>query len=221
VSIPYSHIVLDLETYGTAEDAIILSAGLVKLDLNGNLISAENGGELYVVFNVHEQLSMGRTMTDSTQKWWKQQSATARAVFMEPNISVDAGLNQITAFFDAGSTRDIKPLVWGNGPEFDNRLLDNLYAQFGNRTPWTYTQNMSLRVIKAFFPDVVAGIAFEGTRHNALDDARHEAMMISNVILFGDLPNPFRQTPKPGEVVILASDRHRFSSYLGYREDRR
>lgn len=197
----YAHAVIDLETLGQRDDAIILSVGIVKLDLNGVLIPKEEHGELYMALDVHDQLTKGRSVTDSTNRWWLNQSYEARKVFSEEKYSVLVALDYIKRFLYEGKPGPIDPMIWGNGPEFDNRILGNLFEQYGWEIPWSYRQNQSIRMIKGFFPDCIESIRFEGVQHNALDDARHEARLLSNVITNGDLPNPYYRLASDERII--------------------
>lgn len=64
--------------------------------------------------------------------------------------------------------------VWGNGSDFDNVILRNAYAAIGSTYPWRYNDNMCYRTIKNLAPDVK--MARQGVHHNALDDARSQAL---------------------------------------------
>jgi inhibitor of KinA sporulation pathway (predicted exonuclease) len=73
---------------------------------------------------------------------------------------------------------DLAPLkeiaLWGNGSDFDNVLLAQAYAAAKMDYPIRYYNNRCFRTLKNL------GLAVqepqrEGTFHNALDDAKHQA----------------------------------------------
>lgn len=57
---------VDFETLGTTEDAVLLSAGVVFFDRE----TGETIKELYSEFDVIEQLIGGRIVSPETHKWW-------------------------------------------------------------------------------------------------------------------------------------------------------
>ena len=68
------HVMLDTETLGTTADAVIMSIGAVKFDLDSTAIS---DGGFYASITVESNLSLGRRIQEDTLIWWMNQGADA------------------------------------------------------------------------------------------------------------------------------------------------
>jgi exodeoxyribonuclease VIII len=71
-------------------------------------------------------------------------------------------------------------LVWGNGASFDNAILAQCYRAVGMDFPWKFWNDRCYRTLK----NLVLDVPFErtGTHHNALDDARSQAIHASAIL---------------------------------------
>ena len=68
--------------------------------------------------------------------------------------------------------------VWGNGASFDNVLLATAYKRLGMETPWPFWKDRCFRTMKNVCK---VDHSFEGTAHNALDDARSQAQHLIKI----------------------------------------
>ncbi|WP_236459807.1 3'-5' exonuclease, partial [Escherichia coli] len=75
--------------------------------------------------------------------------------------------------------------VWGNGASFDCVILRNSYSLTGQPVPWQWWNDRDVRTIvelgKVIGFDPKRDMPFKGTRHNALDDAIHQAKYVSAI----------------------------------------
>jgi exodeoxyribonuclease VIII len=156
-----NNIMLDLETMSTASNAAILSIGAVKF-------SNKIDDEFYSVVDLKTCTDVGLEIDNSTIEWWNNQSPEARQVFNEIPITLEQMLKDFSNWIGD------KPMLWGNGSDFDNVILSNAYKACGIEQPWAYYNNRCFRTLRALYPT----IKFEnsGTYHNALDDARSQAL---------------------------------------------
>ena len=167
-----THYVLDLETMGTGPRAAIVAIGCVEVH-EGQLAR-----EFYQRVELADAIAKGGEVTALTAEWWLKQSEAARA---EVNGTQEAeslwnALGALRVFMaGTGLLHDV--LVWGNGPSFDNVILASAYRRFGGEAPWAYWNDRDLRTLTALYP-AVKDIPFEGTKHHALHDARHEARQL-------------------------------------------
>lgn len=161
---------LDLETLSSESNAVIISIGAVFFDMTG---VSGTGREYYRVLKTDVQQARGARVSQDTLAWWAKQSEEARAVFDAPNkLEADDALDEFAEWI--GPNR----YVWGNGADFDNVILGNLYKLYGKKAPWSYGGNRCFRTIKNIvtrdkgsrLPDRT------GTHHNALDDAKYQAL---------------------------------------------
>jgi len=165
-----NNVMLDLETLGTGANSAILSIGAVEMDFD----SLALGREFYVVIDRQSCFDLGCTSDPATLKWWSDQSSEARTVLSEPGIAADKALAQFSIW-----APDYMEL-WGNGSDFDNAMLAELYRKVGSETPWKFFNNRCYRTMKNMFPRVT--FMRQGTHHNALDDAKSQAMHMLKIV---------------------------------------
>lgn len=146
-------------------NAVILSIGAVQFNREGL------GDEYYGILNVQSQIDKGRIISASTLKWWAAQSDDARKVLTAPQLGVSYALTEFGQWLEP-DTR-----VWGNGASFDNVLLATLYSDFGIKKPWGYDKDRCYRTLKNIAAEAWhKPIPRFGTYHNALDDAKTQAL---------------------------------------------
>ena len=167
---PETHVMCDFETLDTTPSSVVLSIGLVEFFPETQSL----GREFYASFELQEQLSRGRTISESTLFWWMGQNQEARQeAFKESNrLPVAEVLTDVNLFLDQCPRR---PLIWGNGASFDNSILSHLYAQWGIDQAYHFTSDRCYRTLRALVP----GIKLErpyGVAHHALDDAKNQAL---------------------------------------------
>ena len=170
---------IDLETLGTSENAMIVSIGACLFDFNG--IVARH----YSVIDI-ERPTVGKYDIDlGTVKWWMKQNDEARAVFNSPVGGLSDALIELRQFAHSfgATTKDLK--VWGNGASFDNVILRNAYDKEGIASPWKYWNDRCYRTLKNMFRHVPC--QREGTPHNALDDAVTQAQHLRRILDFEDM----------------------------------
>lgn len=164
------HIMCDLETFDTKPSALVISIGAVRFDP----ALGTTGEKFYRVLDLQTQSDRGRTTGEATKTWWANQSDDARAVLSAPKTD---SLVALADFYDfvAGEGCDG---FWGNGATFDNVIMDSLYDTFGLKPPWPFWAHRCYRTVKALHASkhpYARLPAFEGTKHNALADAEHQA----------------------------------------------
>lgn len=167
------HVMVDLETYGTAVDSVILSIGACTFE-PGDV------GTFYTEINPEYQ--WGRNKYQKTVHWWNQQ------VIRTPNGILD--LEQaILAFKDwlweltVGKKQEL--IIWSNGTDFDIAILYHAMAQFSMEMSWKYDNVRDFRTLRKTFPQVTH--EFHGTKHYALDDAINEAEHCVKILTYIEL----------------------------------
>lgn len=168
---------LDMETIGTAANSVILSIGAVYFDDDGTL-----GDEFYYVLDTKSQSAKGRFTDPETLAWWEKQSEDAKKeAYSYPDaLRVDtvAALEDLHKFIKAGG-KDV--LVWGNGSDFDNALLADLFRSFGIKQPWAFWNNRCFRTYKSEFKALANEPPFDGIKHHALYDAKHQVRWLARL----------------------------------------
>ncbi|WP_423781090.1 3'-5' exoribonuclease domain-containing protein [Escherichia coli] len=171
------HLMIDLETMGKNPDAPIISIGAIFFDPQ----TGDMGPEFSKTIDLE---TAGGVIDRDTIKWWLKQSREAQSAIMTDEIPLDDALLQLREFIDENSG-EFFVQVWGNGANFDNTILRRSYERQGIPCPWRYYNDRDVRTIvelgKAMDFDARMDIPFEGERHNALDDARHQAKYVSAI----------------------------------------
>ncbi|WP_313135628.1 3'-5' exonuclease [Stutzerimonas nitrititolerans] len=167
-----THYIIDLETMGKGSNAAIAAIGCVEI------IGGTFSREIYRRVELSNSMSAGGITDADTIQWWLRQSAAARAEVdgTQPAELLFNVLGELRVFMTSmAHAHEI--LVWGNGATFDNVILSNAYAAYGMERPWAYWNDRDLRTLLALYPAAKA-LPFTGTKHHALDDARHEAKQL-------------------------------------------
>ena len=156
-------VMLDIETLGTEPGAAILSIGAVRFD----------AGELGATF--HESIDIvscekaGLSIDAETLRWWLEQDDDATDVLTDGH-DLRHILDEFGGWFaDADE-------IWANSPSFDCAILEAAYDAVGLEVPWEFWQTRDFRTLKNLpgAPD----IDHDGTEHDALDDAKHQARTV-------------------------------------------
>jgi DNA polymerase III epsilon subunit-like protein len=171
-------VMLDLETLGTRPGCAILSIGAVAFDRHTGAL----GPEFYMVVNRKSCEAKGLTQDQSTLDWWSRQSAEAKKVLAEaenaPN-GLGGALVQFTAYLQKFGKRDL--FVWGNGADFDQPIITACYASVGYPLPWLFYNNRCYRTLRSL-GNVKGEPPRQGVYHNALDDAKTQALQAVNIL---------------------------------------
>lgn len=171
-------VMLDLETLGTRPGCAILSIGAVAFDRHTGAL----GPEFYMVVNRKSCEAKGLTQDQSTLDWWSRQSAEAKKVLAEaenaPN-GLGGALVQFTAYLQKFGKRDL--FVWGNGADFDQPIITACYATVGYPLPWLFYNNRCYRTLRSL-GNVKGEAPRQGVYHNALDDAKTQALQAVNIL---------------------------------------
>lgn len=169
------NVMLDLETYGNTPGCGVVSIGAVAFDFEKGAL----GKEFYCVFDRRDMKSLEMHDDPDTMAWWGRQSAEAKRVLEDAmsddrSVRVGFGLRQFATYLrEQGKIKDVA--LWGNGSDFDNMILGMLYDKAKITRPWLYSKNRCFRTLRALSP-VEPKWQRIGTYHNALDDAKTQAI---------------------------------------------
>lgn len=166
---------IDLETLGTRYNAPIISIGVQQFDAwSGRL-----GDSFYREIDFDSAVKAG-CPSGSAIAWWMQQGEAARRIFDgKKKVYLAVALDELSQWMRKCNAN---PVVWGNGATFDITILEYAYeaGAVGQREPWNFRNVRDMRTIC----DLAALSDDEwpariGTHHHALDDAAHQARIIS------------------------------------------
>lgn len=160
------HVMVDIETLGTRPGDTILSIGAVKFDAEGL------GEEFYTTIDVESSKAAGFRAQKSTLEWWEKQSEEARKAAFKGEFPIDHALIKFNMWLPPVDFT----VMWGNGANFDNALLAAAYRMMKMDTPWRFWNDRCYRTISAVF--MKKRVDRVGTYHNALDDAKTQALRL-------------------------------------------
>lgn len=185
-----THVMVDLETLGTGNDAHILSIGAVKFDKTGILNKFHTGVEL------DSCKEAGREITASTVAWWLDLTCTTPAAWLAwkkldkaPLWNALDGFSQWCAtkveFGELGFKKSGVPVqpeppaLWGNGASFDNVILRSAFDACGLKFPVPFHLDRCYRTLKAMAPEIK--LERTGIHHSAVDDAESQALHLIRI----------------------------------------
>lgn len=172
------NIMLDIETLGLTPGHRVLSVGAVEFSPAGIERTFER------IFAHADQTMLA--VDANTERWWAEQNQAVRArTFGEtaPPTPTASGLQELSDWLDHGGESFA---VWANGANFDPGMLEAVYAAFGMKTPWKHWQIRCYRTLKDMYRDVEPP-KFEGAPHDALSDAKHQALCLHAIMNAADL----------------------------------
>lgn len=139
----FDHIMIDIETMSLSKhNALLLSIGMLEFDpvpREGVVI----GKSQLIIPSLEQQLALGREVSKTTQKWWRDQ----------PQAASDHWRNYYGERRPLGSVcGDIRRFVngrrnvWANGVQFDLVNLETLAEQIGETEElWHYQAPSDMR----------------------------------------------------------------------------
>ena len=173
-----ANVMIDLETLSTANNALVLSIGAVKF-LDGAIID-----RFHVGIDPRSSQAYGLHIDADTVLWWMHEDRTnARnemlkevdgAAWDGDNIDLYSALDGFAQWYGTESLP-----TWGNGATFDNVILRNAFKATNIECPWKFWHDRCYRTAKAMCP--YPEDEREGTHHNALDDATHQAKHLMKI----------------------------------------
>lgn len=165
-----THIMIDLETWGTAPGSMLRSIGAVVFDP----LTGELGSTFYANISDAQQGAAGLQKDPSTVAWWAEQSREAQDALLADQHPLSSVLLGFTAWWQSEQGTHI----WGHGASFDPVLLEAAYAACLLDAPWSFWNVRCCRTVLALAnrrPDRRAS----ETHHNALHDAQAQARAVA------------------------------------------
>jgi hypothetical protein len=183
-------VMVDLETWGTNDNALIWSIGAVKFlfDKPGRV---EDSFHVVIDLGFCEKFiqPFGFKMDVGTLLFWmaEKNDAARHAIMKEKGVDV---VEALWAFKDWFGPKSLP--TWGNGATFDLVILKNAFRiVVGETMPWSYKDERCFRTLKALAPGDAwkryADVKRTGTLHGALDDAITQAHQAQALMGSGQL----------------------------------
>lgn len=167
------HLMIDLETLSTRNNAAITAIGAVFFDPIHQLA----GPEFYANIDLNDSIEKDFHICGKTIYWWLQQSDEAREALISGVRPVDEVLKKFVGWFKANGGTN-KTRVWGNGATFDNVILDNAFDVCKIKRPWHYRMDRDIRTVGEFTGDMtlcsVPICTGKMVAHDALSDCKSQ-----------------------------------------------
>lgn len=175
---------IDLKSLSPRFDGALLAIGAVAFNRDtGKMLD-----EFYMEIDINQSVRCGY-VDGSTIAWWLRQGDVAKAMFsddseaLKKKIPLGTALHGFTNFVRSKCNFNVR--AWGNGATMDITLLEHAFVNggVGLTPPWQYKRIRDLYTL-VDAAEVVGGfdkasIKTVGTTHNALDDARWTAQVIT------------------------------------------
>lgn len=158
-------IMLDIETLGTRPGDAIIALGAVKFDVDQGIYST-----FYRTISQESCKEAGLRAQKSTLEFWAKQDDAVRKEAFKGECQLKSVLEEFTVWIHPDA------LVYGNGANFDNVLLSVAYRAVGLDQPWKFWNDRCFRTIKNMH--IRTRIERTTPQHHALEDAKHQAVML-------------------------------------------
>ncbi len=170
----------DVETLSTYHDAPIISIGAVRFDRT----TGKLGATFYEEIDIESAMKHGRPSAD-TITWWIMNGHKAKDIFRNSSEGKFSLATVLHNFATWCRGVDGTPRMWAKGPAEDIAWLKHAYEVGGHglTIPWHYSNVRDVRGIIELAEELAGfdlhSVAQVGTSHNALDDAKYQANVIS------------------------------------------
>ena len=177
-------VMLDLETLGTGDGAAIIQIGAVRFDWKTHEDAPEGWiSSPYGEFrrNILWDSPGFGNIEPGTVQWWLEQDATTRTgVFAQDGAEdLTQALHQFNLWVQDGG--DVEG-IWADSPSFDLRLLRQACERCGVAYRFKHWQERDLRTLKKELACASDEPMFVGKKHDALDDAHHQARYVVRIM---------------------------------------
>lgn len=168
------HVMIDIETLSTENDAAIIAIGAVEFDLDRILQER--------LWLINPQLASGRRDI-STLEWWATQNReTATKVwsgFERENVVAAELFNWMVPFHNADYGRAEGHWIWAGPSTFDLSILKTWYLSQNMILPWNWRNERDLTTLSRIANQLgidYSGEKFDGFEaHNPLSDCIKQA----------------------------------------------
>ncbi len=164
---------IDLETLGVNNNAMILSIGAAKFDANAKTQDEAVTDSIYLRLDITTMPVSHFIMDPETVLWWlsDERQAAREALFQDEPLPIATALAAFAQWYGPEALP-----TWGNGAAFDNVILRNAYRSMGEEYPWGFRDDRCFRTLMAGVPkEVLSRVKAMGTAHQALHDAVWQA----------------------------------------------
>ncbi len=134
---------IDLETYSTKPNAIILTIGAIKFDNSDTIDSLENMDTFYRRIDILSCSNLDMNIEKETEIWWSEQPYAVKyeALINPDRVSLKSALIDLINWI--GNTK----YIWSQGTDFDIVILKNAFDKCKLPVPWKFWNVRDSRTI--------------------------------------------------------------------------
>jgi 3' exoribonuclease, RNase T-like len=177
-----THIMLDIETWGTAPYSTIIAIGACAFDPYAQESERDKiiTDRFEVAIDPVSCKGLLRPEPETLLWWMDAKRDAAWAIWLNmPKVTLREALDGFSDWLSAQPPSD-GVRMWGNGAGFDNVLLRQAYEVTGREAPWSFRHDRCFRTLRNL-------LTFEeghylGTRHTALADAENQAIRTNQIV---------------------------------------
>ena len=185
-------VMLDIETFGTGNNAAIASIGACFFDADAEAMTEDAFGGTF-----HEFVNMGQTSPEmlgdlhiGTVMWWMSQSDEARTRLLhgmgESDKTLGAVLNSFAIWLAAEATAQgvetHRLRLWSNGPTFDETIVRAAFDRYEMKLPLSFRGSRCCRTMRDLANDFGWDWREQG-KNNASHDALADALYQSRGVI--------------------------------------
>lgn len=165
------HVMVDLETLSTGDNAAIVQIAACMFDPEEELISSPEGS--FARYVRLDSKNLGEIDGETLSWWLKGDPAAMRRVFHQgPRITLNIALTHLRTWLEL----EEPDYYWANSPNFDLRILRQAYERCNKQYPIPFRKERDFRTLKAIGRRLgIEAPPFVGVPHDALDDCFHQA----------------------------------------------
>ncbi len=171
----YTDLMIDIETLGRTPGCAVIQIAAVPFNINTGQTSSN---VFKMSINLDGQLKSGKGFTycPNTYKWWQKENAKLfRELSKSNNHYVTVGSEFQKYFRNLKDSQNIR--IWGNSNRFDLGIIEGWYQKsIGPKFQpfWNTWLERDVRTLSSLKPSIKANLKFIGTKHNAIDDCKHQ-----------------------------------------------
>jgi hypothetical protein len=172
-----THVMFDLETFGTAPGSVLRSIGAAFFSPETGAV----GATFYANIDRASCEAVGLKVDPATEKWWSEQSQEAQDALLIDCKPLAEVATAFHAFFKQGGGVQI----WCQGANFDAVLWEAAVRALWpskNFIPWRFYNVRDTRTAYELAGFDSGSVTRSGTYHNALDDSLHQIACVSAAV---------------------------------------
>lgn len=177
-----NHIMIDLETMSSRNDAALVQIGAYRFDPKGNDTQIINdpivwrARSFFMNVNLNDCIRLGLHIDGDTVEWWMGQSELARASLYSPApVDLSVALAAFEAWLPENATH-----IWSHAT-FDVPIIQHAWQVARHtRPPWSYRAARDIRTLEdlAGGHDTIEYPDRKGLQHQANMDAWAQACAV-------------------------------------------